>query len=194
MNLGDNAITGNAGKCTVVDSSEKKTGKITTSTAVFAGNSKTTALVLDGVNVEAVAMALMSVGHVYVKNGTKVTGAAYLTALMGAGPTHIYDSTWIMGKQDLQGTEITQEAAKELLEGSVRMAQYSIKENKDGSFTVSAKELGKQMRAFEELNSADYTESSYKTAKEIYDEIDTTADEDVTEDVSKEFVQNLQMQ
>lgn len=37
-----------------------------------------------------------------------------------------------MGKQDLQGTEITQEAAKELLEGSVRMAQYSIKENKDG--------------------------------------------------------------
>lgn len=191
LNLGDNAITGNAGKCTVVDSSEKKTGKITTSTAVFAGNSKTTALVLDGVNVEAVAMALMSVGHVYVKNGTKVTGAAYLTALMGAGPTHIYDSTWIMGKQDLQGTEITQEAAKELLEGSVRMAQYSIKENKDGSFTVSAKELGKQMRAFEELNSADYTESSYKTAKEIYDEIDTTADEDVTEDVSKEFVTKL---
>ena len=158
---------------------------------MFAGNSKTTALVLDGVNVEAVAMALMSVGHVYVKNGTKVTGAAYLTALMGAGPTHIYDSTWIMGKQDLQGTEITQEAAKELLEGSVRMAQYSIKENKDGSFTVSAKELGKQMRAFEELNSADYTESSYKTAKEIYDEIDTTADEDVTEDVSKEFVTKL---
>ena len=158
---------------------------------MFAGNSKTTALVLDGVNVEAVAMALMSVGHVYVKNGTKVTGAAYLTALMGAGPTHIYDSTWIMGKQDLQGTEITQEAAKELLEGSVRMAQYSIKENKDGSFTVSAKELGKQMRAFEELNPDDYTESSYKTAKEIYDEIDTTADEDVTEDVSKEFVTKL---
>lgn len=191
LNLGDNAITGNAGKCTVVDSSEKKTGKITTSTAVFAGNSKTTALVLDGVNVEAVAMALMSVGHVYVKNGTKVTGAAYLTALMGAGPTHIYDSTWIMGKQDLQGTEITQEAAKELLEGSVRMAQYSIKENKDGSFTVSAKELGKQMRAFEELNSADYTESSYKTAKEIYDEVDATADDDVTEDISKEFVTKL---
>lgn len=27
LNLGDNAITGNAGKCTVVDSSEKKTGK-----------------------------------------------------------------------------------------------------------------------------------------------------------------------
>ena len=126
LKLGDNAITGNAGKCTIVDSSEKKTGKITTSTAVFAGNSKTTALVLDGVNVEALAMALMSVGHVYVKNGTKVTGAAYLTALMGAGPTHIYDSTWVMGKQDLQGTEITQEAAKELLEGSVRTAQYSI--------------------------------------------------------------------
>ena len=191
LNLGDNAITGNAGKCTVVDSSEKKTGKITTSTAVFAGNSKTTALVLDGVNVEALAMALMSVGHVYVKNGTKVTGAAYLTALMGAGPTHIYDSTWIMGKQDLQGTEITQEAAKELLEGSVRTAQYSIKENEDGSFTVSAKELGKQMRAFEELNPDDYTESSYKTAKEIYDEIDATADDDVTEDISKEFVTKL---
>lgn len=191
LKLGDNAITGNAGKCTIVDSSEKKTGKITTSTAVFAGNSKTTALVLDGVNVEALAMALMSVGHVYVKNGTKVTGAAYLTALMGAGPTHIYDSTWIMGKQDLQGTEITQEAAKELLEGSVRMAQYSIKENEDGSFTVSAKELGKQMRAFEELNPDDYTESSYKTAKEIYDEIDATADDDVTEDISKEFVTKL---
>ena len=191
LKLGDNAITGNAGKCTIVDSSEKKTGKITTSTAVFAGNSKTTALVLDGVNVEALAMALMSVGHVYVKNGTKVTGAAYLTALMGAGPTHIYDSTWIMGKQDLQGTEITQEAAKELLEGSVRTAQYSIKENEDGSFTVSAKELGKQMRAFEELNPDDYTESSYKTAKEIYDEIDATADDDVTEDISKEFVTKL---
>ena len=191
LNLGDNAITGNAGKCTVVDSSEKKTGKITTSTAVFAGNSKTTALVLDGVNVEAIAVALISVGHVYVKNGTKVTGAAYLTALMGAGPTHIYDSTWVMGKQDLQGTEITQEAAKELLEGSVRTAQYSIKENEDGSFTVSAKELGKHMRAFEELNSADYTESSYKTAKEIYDEVDATADDDVTEDISKEFVTKL---
>lgn len=191
LKLGDNAITGNAGKCTIVDSSEKKTGKITTSTAVFAGNSKTTALVLDGVNVEALAMALMSVGHVYVKNGTKVTGAAYLTALMGAGPTHIYDSTWVMGKQDLQGTEITQEAAKELLEGSVRTAQYSIKENEDGSFTVSAKELGKQMRAFEELNPDDYTESSYKTAKEIYDEVDATADDDVTEDISKEFVTKL---
>ena len=158
---------------------------------MFAGNSKTTALVLDGVNVEALAMALMSVGHVYVKNGTKVTGAAYLTALMGAGPTHIYDSTWVMGKQDLQGAEITQEAAKELLEGSVRMAQYSIKENEDGSFTVSAKELGKQMRAFEELNPDDYTESSYKTAKEIYDEVDATADDDVTEDISKEFVTKL---
>lgn len=136
-------------------------------------------------------MALMSVGHVYVKNGTKVTGAAYLTALMGAGPTHIYDSTWVMGKQDLQGAEITQEAAKELLEGSVRMAQYSIKENEDGSFTVSAKELGKQMRAFEELNPDEYTESSYKTAKEIYDEVDATADDDVTEDISKEFVTKL---
>ncbi len=184
-------ITGNAGTCTVVDSSEKKTGKIKAETGVFAGNSETASLVLDGVNVEALAMALISVGHVYVKNGTKVTGAAYLTAVMGAGPTHIYDSTWVMGKQDLQGTEITQEAAKELLEGSVRTAQYNIKENEDGSFTVSATELGKQMRAFEELNSDDYTESSYKTAKEIYDEIDTTADEDVTEDVSKEFVTKL---
>ena len=96
-----------------------------------------------------------------------------------------------MGKQDLQGTEITQEAAKELLEGSVRTAQYSIKENEDGSFTVSAKELGNQMRAFEELNSVDYTESSYKTAKEIYDEVDATADDDVTEDISKEFVTKL---
>ena len=90
-----------------------------------------------------------------------------------------------MSKQDLQGTEITQEAAKELLEGSVRTAQYSIKENEDGSFTVSAKELGKQMRAFEELNPDDYTESSYKTAKEIYDEVDATADDDVTEDIFK---------
>ena len=47
------------------------------------------------------------------------------------------------------------------------------------------------MRAFEELNPDDYTESSYKTAKEIYDEIDATADDDVTEDISKEFVTKL---
>ena len=123
MKLGDNAITGNAGKCTIVDSSEKKTGKITTSTAVFAGNSKTTALVLDGVNVEALAMALMSVGHVYVKNGTKVTGAAYLTALMGAGPTHIYDSTWVMASRIYRELKLHRKLQRNFLR--VRYAWHS---------------------------------------------------------------------
>ncbi len=182
-------ITGMGGACRIVDSSAEKSGKLV-STYGFAGQTAEATLILDAVQLETPCVAGMSIGKVYIINGTKVSGAGHLTAVMGAGPVYIYESTWSdFPETNLMGEKI--EDPKALLESAVRTAQYDITANEDGSYTVSANDLGKQMRAFEEIDADLYTEASYQAAKAVYDDIDATADEDVTEEMKAEFTTSL---
>lgn len=182
-------ITGMGGVCRIVDSSADKSGKMVSNYG-FAGQTAEATMIFDAIQLETPCIAAMSIGKVYIINGTKVSGAGHLTAVMGAGPSYIYESTWSdFPETNLMGQKI--EDPKALLEGAVRTAQYDITANEDGSYIVSANDLGKQMRAFEEIDADLYTEASYQAAKAIYDDIDATADEDVTEEMKAEFTTSL---
>lgn len=172
------------GTCHVTDSSAEKTGKIVSSTYMFTSQDQfDTGLILDGVSCEVPTLQLLSIGKLYIINGTKINGTNSVLQTAGTGSTYIQDSTWKFAETDSDGNVIDGEA---LLKDVVRTAQYAITKNADGSFTMTATDLGKAMRAFEKLDASAYTKTSYAAAKAIYDEIDGTVDEEYTaEDIAK---------
>ena len=167
------------GTCRVIDSSADKSGKLIANTWGFTSQTNNaTGLILDGVTFETPCIQYVSIGKLYVINGTKVIGTNVIKPAAGAGATYIQDSTWTFA----DGTD-----GQVLLEDMVRTAQYSITKNEDGSFTITSSDLGKAMRAFEALGASQYTKASYVAAKAAYDEIDGTVDEDITEAQIKAF-------
>ena len=166
------------GTCHVIDSSADKTGKLVANTWAFTSmDSYDSGLTLDGVTCETPCLQYASIGKFYVINGAKVIGTNTVSQSMGAGSTYIQDSTWTFA----EGTD-----GQALLENVVRTAQYSITKNEDGSFTIAVSDLGKAMRAFEALDASQYTKASYAAAKEIYDEVDGTVDDELTaEDIAQ---------
>ena len=175
-----NPITGGAGTCHIIDSSSEKTGKIVSTNSLFASNTETASVIFDNISCECQFVQGMSVASAYVINGTKISGPMLLKPFMGTGNTYVQDSSWTIAEKDNQGNDLD---AKAMLEGSTCTSQYTITQTGDRSFTVTANELGKAMRAFEALDASAYTKASYAAAKAVYDEIDASADEDIQGDV-----------
>ncbi len=182
LNLGDNAISGNSGKCRVLDSSSDKTGKILGESAMFSGNAKEATLIADGITCEVSAVQQISAGSVYITNGTKMSNVSSLDPIFGGGNTYVQDSTWTF-EDGVNG--------QELLENDTRTSQYTIAKTSDNTFTVTVNDLGKAMRAFEAIDASQYTKASYAAAKAIYDEIDESADEDIQGDVIAQKAKEL---
>lgn len=176
-------LLGNSGTCRVIDSSADKSGKLVASAMAFWSMSDdNVTAIFDGITCETSMIQYFSVGKLYVVNGTKVVGTSVVAA-EGGGSIYIQDSTWTFAETDSNGNAVDGQA---LLENTVRTAQYAITKNADGSFTMTATDLGKAMRAFEKIDASAYTKTSYAAAKAIYDEIDGTVDEEYTaEDVAK---------
>ena len=183
-----NPITGGAGTCHIIDSSSEKTGKIVSTNSLFASNTETASVIFDNIDCECKFVQGMSVGSVYVINGTKVTGSMLIKPFMGTGNTYVQDSSWTIAEKDNQGNDLD---ALALLKDTTRTSQYTITQTSDRSFTVTVNELGKAMRAFEAIDASQYTKASYAAAKAIYDQIDGSADEDIQGDVVAQKAKEL---
>ena len=178
-------ITAYYGTCHVIDSSADKSGKVIAGMSAFISTSNANSgLILDNVTCEAPTLQYISIGKVYIINGTKMSGITAIDPIAGDGAAYIQDSTWTFGAQDENGNAVDGQA---LLENTVRTAQYAITKNADGSFSVAVTDFGKNMRAFEALDASAYTKASYKAAKDLYDTLDVTIDEDITAEQIKAF-------
>lgn len=174
-----------SGTCRVIDSSADKSGKLVANGWAFTSQQNfDSGLILDNVTCETPVLQYVSIGKLYVINGTKIIGTTVINPAIGSGAAYVQDSTWTFGAQDEDGNAVDGQA---LLENTVRAAQYTITKNEDGSFSVASTNLGKNMRAFEALDAAAYTKASYKAAKDLYDTLDGTIDEDITEEQIKAF-------
>lgn len=174
-----------SGTCRVIDSSADKSGKLVANGWAFTSQQNfDSGLILDNVTCETPVLQYVSIGKLYVINGTKIIGTTVINPAIGSGAAYVQDSTWTFGAQDEDGNAVDGQA---LLENTVRAAQYIITKNEDGSFSVASTNLGKNMRAFEALDASAYTKASYKAAKDLYDTLDGTIDEDITEEQIKEF-------
>lgn len=170
-----------SGTCRVIDSSADKSGKLVANGWAFTSQQNfDSGLILDNVTCETPVLQYVSIGKLYVINGTKIIGTTVINPAIGSGAAYVQDSTWTFGAQDEDGNAVDGQA---LLENTVRAAQYIITKNEDGSFSVASTNLGKNMRAFEALDASAYT----KAAKDLYDTLDGTIDEDITEEQIKEF-------
>lgn len=174
-----------SGTCRVIDSSADKSGKLVANGWAFTSQQNfDSGLILDNVTCETPVLQYVSIGKLYVINGTKIIGTTVINPAIGSGAAYVQDSTWTFGVQDEDGNAVDGQA---LLENTVRAAQYTITKNEDGSFSVASTNLGKNMRAFEALDASAYTKASYKAAKDLYDTLDGTIDEDITEEQIKAF-------
>lgn len=174
-----------SGTCRVIDSSADKSGKLVANGWAFTSQQNfDSGLILDNVTCETPVLQYVSIGKLYVINGTKIIGTTVINPTIGSGAAYVQDSTWTFGAQDEDGNAVDGQA---LLENTVRAAQYTITKNEDGSFSVASTNLGKNMRAFEALDASAYTKASYKAAKDLYDTLDGTIDEDITEEQIKAF-------
>lgn len=174
-----------SGTCRVIDSSADKSGKLVANGWAFTSQQNfDSGLILDNVTYETPVLQYVSIGKLYVINGTKIIGTTVINPAIGSGAAYVQDSTWTFGAQDEDGNAVDGQA---LLENTVRAAQYTITKNEDGSFSVASTNLGKNMRAFEALDASAYTKASYKAAKDLYDTLDGTIDEDITEEQIKAF-------
>lgn len=174
-----------SGTCRVIDSSADKSGKLVANGWAFTSQQNfDSGLILDNVTCETPVLQYVSIGKLYVINGTKIIGTTVINPAIGSGAAYVQDSTWTFGAQDEDGNAVDGQA---LLENTVRAAQYTITKNEDGSFSVASTDFGKNMRAFEALDASAYTKASYKAAKDLYDTLDGTIDEDITEEQIKAF-------
>lgn len=174
-----------SGTCRVIDSSADKSGKLVANGWAFTSQQNfDSGLILDNVTCETPVLQYVSIGKLYVINGTKIIGTTVINPAIGSGAAYVQDSTWTFGAQDEDENAVDGQA---LLENTVRTAQYTITKNEDGSFTVAVTDFGKNMRAFETLDASAYTKASYKAAKDLYDTLDGTIDEDITEEQIKAF-------
>ena len=186
----ESSLTGGGNyTCRIIDSSSEKTGKITVKQYFYNGNAENAVLILDGITCEVPVVQAISTGKLYVTNGTKVIGAALLNPFMGGGSTYVQDSSWVIAEKDLKNDSIDDPLG--LIENCTRTSQYTITQTGDRSFTVTANDLGKAMRAFEALDASQYTKASYAAAKAIYDQIDGSADEDIQGDVVAQKAKEL---
>lgn len=184
----ENGICGNAGTCRVIDSSEAKTGKIVGEYYIFNGNAAETSMILDNVTAEAVYAQGISVGSMYIINGSRMNNVVQFNAVMGGGITYVRDSICTVAEAGVDGTALD---PQEVMEAGVRTSQYTLTKTGDRTYTVTANDLGKAMRAFEDLDASQYTKASYAAAKAVYDEIDETADEDIQGDLIAQKAQEL---
>ena len=174
-----------SGTCRVIDSSADKSGKLVANGWAFTSQQNfDSGLILDNVTCKTPVLQYVSIGKLYVINGTKIIGTTVINPAIGSGAAYVQDSTWTFGAQDEDGNAVDGQA---LLENTVRAAQYTITKNEDGSFSVASTDFGKKMRAFEALDASAYTKASYKAAKDLYDTLDGTIDEDITEEQIKAF-------
>lgn len=172
-----------SGTCRVIDSSADKSGKLVANGWAFTSQQNfDSGLILDNVTCETPVLQYVSIGKLYVINGTKIIGTTVINPAIGSGAAYVQDSTWTFGAQDEDGNAVDGQA---LLENTVRAAQYTITKNEDGSFSVASTNLGKNMRAFEALDASAYTKASYKAAKDLYDTLDGTIDEESQKSRSK---------
>ena len=173
------------GTCHVIDSSADKSGKVIAGISVFISTHNVdSGLILDNVTCETPMLQYISIGKVFIINGTKISGITAIDPVAGDGAAYIQDSTWTFADKDAEGNAVNGQA---LLENTVRTAQYTITKNADGSFTMAVTDFGKAMRAFEATDASAYTKASYKAAKDLYDELNVTVDEDITEEQIKGF-------
>lgn len=184
----ENGINGNAGTCRVIDSSEAKTGKIVGEYYIFNGNAAGASMILDNATAEAAYAQGISVGSMYIINGSRMNNVVQFNAVMGGGITYVRDSICTVAEAGLDGTAPD---PQEVMENGVRTSQYTLTKTGDRTYTVTANDLGKAMRAFEAIDASQYTKASYAAAKAVYDEIDGSADEDIQGDVIAQKAQEL---
>lgn len=97
---------------------------------------------------------------------------------LAAGEYLVQATVTIGATNMMTGEAMDDDSAQELVEGSTRTSQYTITKTGDRTFKVEANDLGKAMRAFENVDQDKYTAASYEKAKALYDEYDQTADDD----------------
>lgn len=176
-------FVGKRGTCRIIDSSADKSGKYVSEVDAFTAIELASAtLILDGITCEATNVQQFSMGKVFVINNSKISGISSIHPSTGGGSTYVQDSTWIFP----EGTD-----GRALLTEIVRSAQYAVTETGERTFTVTATDLGKAMRAFETVDASAYTKTSYAAAKKLYDEINTTVDDELTADVIAQKAKEL---
>lgn len=161
----ESGFSGKDGKtCHVIDSSTDKTGKLTAS---YIGIGT---IILDNVTVSAPA-----VYGTYI-NGTRLNN---VTALSGVARDCV--------------VTVAESVAdpKSVIEKNIRTSQCSITADGERTFIIKENELGTAMRAFEALEEATYTKTSYAAAKAVYDAIDQTADDAIQGDVVAQKAKEL---
>lgn len=125
-----------SGTCRVIDSSADKSGKLVANGWAFTSQQNfDSGLILDNVTCETPVLQYVSIGKLYVINGTKIIGTTVINPAIGSGAAYVQDSTWTFGAQDEDGNAVDGQA---LLENTVRAAQYTITKNEDGSFSVAS--------------------------------------------------------
>lgn len=161
----ERGFSGKNGKtCHVIDSSTDKTGKLTAS---YIGIGT---IILDNVTVSA-----PEVYGTYI-NGTRLNN---VTALSGVARDCV--------------VTVAESVAdpKSVIEKKIRTSRCTITADGERTFTIKENELGTAMRAFEALEEATYTKTSYATAKAVYDAIDQMADVDIQGDVVAQKAKEL---
>lgn len=128
-----------SGTCRVIDSSADKSGKLVANGWAFTSQQNfDSGLILDNVTCETPVLQYVSIGKLYVINGTKIIGTTVINPAIGSGAAYVQDSTWTFGAQDEDENAVDGQA---LLENTVRAAQYTITKNEDGSFSVASTDL-----------------------------------------------------
>ena len=162
----DSVFWGTNGKtCHVIDSSTDKTGKLT---ATFIGIGT---CILDDVTV----------------NVPWIEGAHFING------TRVNDVTTLDGVARDCVVTVAENVAdpKSVIEKNIRTSQCSITADGERTFIIKENELGSAMRAFEALEEATYTKTSYAAAKAVYDAIDQMADVDIQGDVVAQKAKEL---
>ena len=159
-------FSGTDGKtCYVIDGSTDKTGKITSS---YIGIGT---IVLDNITVSSA-----EIYGAYFINGTRVNDVTTLDGVARDCVVTVAESV---------------ADSKAVIEKNIRTSQCTITADGERTFTIKENELGTAMRAFEALEEATYTKTSYAAAKAVYDAIDQMADVDIQGDVVAQKAKEL---
>lgn len=149
-----------SGTCRVIDSSADKSGKLVANGWAFTSQQNfDSGLILDNVTCETPVLQYVSIGKLYVINGTKIIGTTVINPAIGSGAAYVQDSTWTFGAQDEDGID------EDITEEQIKAFNDAVTALQPVATETSINALKSAITAAKKLKAADYTAASYKTYK-----------------------------